>query len=563
MTRKLKNYSKLLLLSLILSISFTNCEKEQELTIEHETQLKTLNVTGYMVKGDSIRQTNKELDLFLTKRFEQRNQFLPEDVTSNTYGFTVNTNRFMQLNGDHFTNYIFTMTRNTPLLDGFENYMLTVFNDGRYMQVLIYHPLIDSDDGRIPDINGATVTYINDAALLTGIENSPCGSPSEEIIAWSDEVDCVYFNCTAGNNHSYGQTCYGSPGEQPFRICYGGWVVTGCVSGGGSSTGSSSTNPNDPFPPTDNGGNATTPVDPNTPDEPIPTVPFVPAWQEVVDCVNDGALGSFDNSLPLSASDIDWLQSQQGSVYADDIKSFIVANGCDESKAFVDEAIELVRNGGILDKENSVILDPSFVGTRAECAYNKIKNANGNLYKNTIDQFTNDPKYKLILTVGNCQNTDVACTDGNQVDINGTVKIIIEDLGEPTLELISTLLHEAIHAEIFRFVSKHQNGVDPNNKPRLLQLYQYYKDLAEDPNYNIDDPVTLAQHTYMAEKYVIPIAKAVREIDGNSHPLEYYMWYGWEGLEEYDFQNRLTTTLKQQYNQYQSIVNGSTSVNCN
>jgi len=102
-----------------------------------ETQFKTLDIVGHVVKGDSIRQINKDLDLFLNTRFEQRDRFLNEDVNSNSYGFTVVTDRLMQLNGDTYTNYIFNITRENITLDGFENYMLTVFNDGRYMQVLI------------------------------------------------------------------------------------------------------------------------------------------------------------------------------------------------------------------------------------------------------------------------------------------------------------------------------------------------------------------------------------------------------------------------------------------
>lgn len=35
----------------------------------------------------------------------------------------------------------------------------------------------------------------------------------------------------------------------------------------------------------------------------------------------------------------------------------------------------------------------------------------------------------------------------------------------------------------------------------------------------------------MAEKFVTPIAEAIRELDGNAYPLDHYLMYGWEGLE--------------------------------
>ena len=152
--------------------------------------------------------------------------------------------------------------------------MLTVFNDGRYMQVLIYYPFIESESGLVADINNATVTYINDTSLLTGIETSPCPSASAEIIAWEEE--CVPVNCVDIGNHSPGEAC--DNGEYVAHWnCTGAWVVTGCVYTGGGGSSSGSNNPNDPFPPTGNGGNPTNPVEPNNPDNPdeeVPTVPF-------------------------------------------------------------------------------------------------------------------------------------------------------------------------------------------------------------------------------------------------------------------------------------------------
>lgn len=74
----------------------------------------------------------------------------------------------------------------------------------------------------------------------------------------------------------------------------------------------------------------------------------------------------------------------------------------------------------------------------------------------------------------------------------------------------------------------------------------------------------MAQHEYMAENYVKPIAVAIRYLDGNKYPLEYYMWYGREGLERsYNFNSRLSSSDKTKYNNYQEIVNNNTDVKCN
>jgi len=212
-----------------------------------------------------------------------------------------------------------------------------------------------------------------------------------------------------------------------------------------------------------------------------------------------------------------------------------------------------------------VILDDSFKNTKADCAFQKLKKQNGDLFKTTIGKFIDDPKYDLIFTVGNCEYTNIGCTDGNEVGENGDITIILEDVYQPTLEIAASILHEGIHAEIYRYVDEHtDNPVDPKNRTRLMELYSHYIGIAENTDYNITYPVTMAQHEYMAENYVKPIAEAIRSLDGNKYPLEYYMWYGWEGLERsYNFNSRLSSSDKTKYNNYQEIVNNNTDVKCN
>lgn len=67
----------------------------------------------------------------------------------------------------------------------------------------------------------------------------------------------------------------------------------------------------------------------------------------------------------------------------------------------------------------------------------------------------------------------------------------------------------------------------------------------------------------MAENYVKSIAESIRELDSNKYSLDYYMWYGWESLDQYDHQDKLSPELETAYNYYQSIVNQNTDVNCN
>ena len=44
-----------------------------------------------------------------------------------------------------------------------------------------------------------------------------------------------------------------------------------------------------------------------------------------------------------------------------------------------------------------------------------------------------------------------------------------------------------------------------------------------------------AQHQYMADNFVKPIAKAIWELDNERFPLENYIGFGWDGLRAYGY----------------------------
>lgn len=469
-------FTKTPLVVIAFLLSIVSCQHDETTNQDEqpESQIKKLDVIGHVVKGDSIRQINKDLNLFLRDRFEESNRFSSEDIESNAYGFTIITDRVLQLSGDTYTNYIFNVSRDNASIDGFENYMLTIFNDGRYMQVLIYYPLIDSEDGAVADISSATVTYINDVTLLTGVESSPCANTSEEIIEWSDEADCIYFNCTAGGNHSYGQSCSGSLGEQPFKICYGGWVITGCTSGGGSSSGSGSTNPTDPFPSTGNGGNPTNPVDPNNPNEEVPTVPFIPAWQEVVNCIN---IISFDNLTTIDGLG-SWLQNQSNDV-VNTLDFMLDENTCDQDAredasqeitdlmeypmteaSFDHFAVDEIDNDCLL----RVVRDEIINGLNAGII-NQIRNTIGQ-QPNYILGFRDNDILNGVANAGTSMPSASAMNNGQYPIIVNFAEDYLS--GNPTkLSLAANTIHEMVHAHLIYLYLEGQ----------LLQKYPSFTDL--------------------------------------------------------------------------------------
>ncbi len=190
---------------------------------------------------------------------------------------------------------------------------------------------------------------------------------------------------------------------------------------------------------------------------------------------------------------------------------------------------------------------------KAKCIYDKLEASNSNLFKETIGKFIGDPKYNLVFENGECSKTDDACTNIDNLDSTGEIIIKIEDNNANPLQMAQYILHEAIHAELFRFVSRYESGIDPNNRARLFQLFKYYSEL-----YGVGD----IQHIYMAERYINPIASALRKLDGNKYPNDYYKAFAWDGLRVWDADNLLNIEIDSKYEEYRKIVIENTTISC-
>ncbi|WP_144439132.1 hypothetical protein [Lutibacter profundi] len=70
----------------------------------------------------------------------------------------------------------------------------------------------------------------------------------------------------------------------------------------------------------------------------------------------------------------------------------------------------------------------------------------------------------------------------------------------------------------------------------------------------------------MMTHYVTPISQAIRRLDNNSYPIEYYYGFGWSGLERYGILNNLLTVQEQEYNESLKNnvnINSTYGSNCN
>ena len=204
-----------------------------------------------------------------------------------------------------------------------------------------------------------------------------------------------------------------------------------------------------------------------------------------------------------------------------------------------------VKNGEV-DFVNKVILDETFVNNvKLKCVYDKLTADNNSLFRDTVGAFIDDPDFTLTFKVGNCATTNDQCTDDSDPY---NIVVTFEDVSGNPIEIAQAILHEAIHAEIARFVKQFESGVDVNDRPRLFQMYAFYKGYSEainNPNYNWSGN---ADHELMIEQYIKPIARALRQVDNYRYPLDNYMSYAWDGLNKYNYSNQyLTEELKAYY----------------
>ena len=166
---------------------------------------------------------------------------------------------------------------------------------------------------------------------------------------------------------------------------------------------------------------------------------------------------------------------------------------------------------------------------KEKCAYDKLTELK--LFKSTIGKFSKG-NYNLILkswTKDACNSSsDEGCTDASDLK-NGNITIYIQNPQRGTLDVAALILHEGIHAEIYKYVDEHKKGIDPNKRENLLYYYFEYKVDNGGNRYSTSN----AQHQHMADTFITPIAKTLRQLDNYQYPLKDYLSLAWDGLRSY------------------------------
>lgn len=546
---KNKKISKLLFLSVFVlgcSMLLWNCETEQHALETHGHKIiNRVSLTDF--KSKISKNNYEEVSKYFSKKYIS-NQ---ESRTESSNEFTILTENIVMTQKGGNTFFTFQL-RKYEANENFYNLILTVNNQEEITNSEIYEyiPSVPFDSSEPAQFVGSVRTYPNNSIDVSTILNN---RSNDRCV-----VDAVgSWECSFGNNHEPGE-CNGTSFTYVIRLIYGPCStspeIVDVEDGGGGSNG------NGPFdPPTGGGGNSNN-DDPPSDDDSTDTSPIneETAMDRILECMNVMSITGPNISMPQSL--IDSLNSNRFCQFP--LDDFIQDEGCSfENKSFAIDAARACLNGDDVDYEEKIINE---LTGEEKCIYDKLKNLD--LFKRTIKKFEDSESYHLTLERGNCSNTDLACTNGNDIE-NGKITITFE-IGVNTLplEFAAIILHEGIHAELFKYVDEHTQGLDPNERENLLFYYFEAKKILE-PQF-VD---AYAQHQHMADNYVKPIAEAIRTLDNNSYPLEYYMGYGWDGLRKYGYDGYwdngnwvdLDKSTSTTYYQNQKTVNDNTNIQSN
>ncbi|MBO3118079.1 hypothetical protein J4050_15105, partial [Winogradskyella sp. DF17] len=197
------------------------------------------------------------------------------------------------------------------------------------------------------------------------------------------------------------------------------------------------------------------------------------------------------------------------------IANYLNDNQCSqEAQGFTLAAIDVILDGGEVDFDDRVTMDSTFVNNeKAHCTYQKLtQNTN---FKGLIENFTGNENpnltFKIVPNLDCTSDGDIdeGCTSSS-LSSNNSITISIDEnyvnsSTTPTLFIAQTIIHEAIHANLYLAIYNFEAG-NPVNLPDINDfpaIYEQYRQL------------TNRQHEIMAGEFTGLIAQLLQQI----HPL--------------------------------------------
>jgi hypothetical protein len=205
-----------------------------------------------------------------------------------------------------------------------------------------------------------------------------------------------------------------------------------------------------------------------------------------------------------------------------------------------------------------------YKNAKAMCALNTLMQ--NSFYKTTLNNFIGENKpldltFKLEPIVN--KPGEITYGTGAPEPLNWNAKNIDLILNEnvignlPSIEVALTLLHEGIHAEMYRKLLS-LNGpsnLDMDNFPSLFNMFAQYKNAGQGADY---------QHQFMANYYINIMSAALKQYDSSQYSLDYYQALAWEGLHGTDvWKNKSAADTIAINNKVVQLLSGRSKTNCN
>ncbi|WP_299108253.1 hypothetical protein [uncultured Tenacibaculum sp.] len=171
---------------------------------------------------------------------------------------------------------------------------------------------------------------------------------------------------------------------------------------------------------------------------------------------------------------------------------------------------------------------------KAKCVYDKLKN--NTLIKKTLDNFKGEdaPVHLKLEMKSNLRDNKGDIINGQTI-YGDKIRIVInteKSKDRPSLSVARTIIHEAIHAKIYRMIRTRSQLVynqytntyhlPDGSKADFPTLFDYYDKFPNNP-----------QHNYMADYYRTAMEESLKEyakLIGKTYPNQLYKDLAWIGL---------------------------------
>ncbi|QTE21320.1 hypothetical protein [Polaribacter cellanae] len=271
--------------------------------------------------------------------------------------------------------------------------------------------------------------------------------------------------------------------------------------------------------------------DVSTPFEPLPIV----TEEDLLD--NNFA---FSDALDLTREQQDWINNEKNEAVKDAITSYLQKfaltnnNKFENAKSFAYESILALYTNPLLSL-NNIDFDDQIINEltgKLKCVYDNLKS--NNLLNKTLEKFDGKKTpVHLLIKEGDLISPRVGVT--NYGSTGYFISITFDKSysnDNPSLEVVSTILHEAIHAEIYRKI-KTTSGLYLNSSTNKWELgngaevdfptlFNYYNNYPQNPH-----------HNFMADYYLDAIEQGLRDYAksiGKTYPDNLYRDLAWGGL---------------------------------